>query len=68
MNSISNYLRTAIMFGDNHLTTFTTDLEKMVELVLEAKTPQPMLVNEIVADLSSGYNFNFTDIEVTQAI
>lgn len=68
MSNISNYLRMAIMFGDNHSTTFITNLEKMIELVLNVKNPQPMLVSEIIADLSSGYNLNFTDIEVTQAI
>lgn len=68
MSNISNYLRMAIMFGNNHSTTFITNLEKMVELVLNAKAPQAMLVSEIVADLNSGYNLSFTDIEVTQAI
>lgn len=68
MNNISNYLRMAIMFGNNHSTTFITNLEKMIELVINAKAPQAMLVSEIVADLSSEYNLSFTDIEVTQAI
>lgn len=58
----------AIMFGNNHSTTFLTNLEKMIELVLHAKTPQAMLVEEIVHDLSSGYNLIFSDIEVSKAI
>lgn len=53
MSNISNYLRMAIMFVNNHSKTFITHLEKMVELVLNARTPQAMLVSEIVADLSS---------------
>lgn len=68
MSGISSYLRMAIMFGNNHSTTFLTNLEKMIELVLHAKTPQAMLVEEIVHDLSSGYNLIFTDIEVSNAI
>ena len=68
LNKVLNYLRMAIIFEDSHSTTFMTNLEKMIELVLNAKNPQPMLVSEILTDLSTIYNLNFTEIEVTQAI
>lgn len=58
----------ALMFGDNHSTTFNTNLEKMIELILNTEAPRPMKVDEIVFNLSKGYNLNFTDIEVIRAI
>lgn len=68
MSSVTNYLRLAMMFSDNHATTFISNLEKMIELVLNTNSPRAMMVEEIVTALSTEYNLNFTDMEVTRAI
>ena len=68
MSNINSYLRVAMMFGDNHSQTFITNLEKMIELVLNEEAPRAMLVDEIVDLLQERYGLNFTDVEVAQAI
>ncbi len=68
MNNISNYLRMAMMFSDNHARTFISNLEKMIEVILSESAPKAMLVDEVVDLLAEQYSLKFTDVEVRQAI
>ena len=68
MSNVSNYLRMAMMFSDNHAQTFISNLEKMIEVVLSEKAPKALLVDEIVELLANQYSLKFTDVEVRQAI
>lgn len=68
MNNVSNYLRMAMMFSDNHARTFISNLEKMTEVILSENAPKAMLVDEIVDLLAEQYSLKFTDVEVRQAI
>lgn len=57
-------LRFAILFGDNEAKNFTTNLKKMIELVMYQSHPRPMTVDEILTRIKVSYKMEFANKEI----
>jgi len=73
---VDNYLRLALLLGDNKASTFTKNLEKMITLILfevekksrETNEPSGLTVVEIIEHLEKSYHITFSDAEILAAI
>ena len=65
---INNYLRLALMFGENKASTFNKNLEKMIALVLNDKYSKGLTISEIISSIKNKYILDFTDTEIRDAI
>ena len=65
---VNNYLRLALMFGNNDANTFSTNLEKMICLVLFEKYEKGLLITEIIDELKNKYGLEFSDAEILQVV
>ena len=64
----SEYLRLALMFGDNNASTFKKNLEKMIMLVLYDSYDEPQNVISIIEKLKDYYRLDFSEHEILDVI